>query len=224
MNIKVGSYNIRNGLDVKHDFSVIARDITEAGLDICGIQEVDMFTSRNGMQDTMALLAEYTGYAYYRFVKTIDFAGGDYGTAILSKHPIVDFEAVPLYSEGIENRVLGHAVIEIDGEKIDFFNTHLAFESQEIQLIQFSEVAKIFGKCDKAILTGDFNTDRFERFDAFENASKLNNSQNTLLSFEHRAAIDNIVVSESGIIAGGGMLTTQPDHSDHRMLYAEIKF
>lgn len=224
MKFRVGSYNIRNGLDVKHDFSVIARDIVERGIDICGLQEVDMNTVRNGRQDTMALLSRFTGYEYCRFVKTIDFSGGDYGTAIISKHPITKLEMIPLYSEGIENRVLAHAVIDICGEKLDFFNTHLAFEDQSIQIKQFSEVASYCNACEKAVLTGDFNTQCFQRFDVFKNAALLNNAQNTLLSFEHRAAIDNIVVSCGGRIAHGGMLTTVPDHSDHRMIYADVEF
>ncbi len=224
MQIRTGSYNIRNGLDVGHDFAVIAKDITDMHLDICGLQEVDRNTTRNKMQDTMALLSHYTGYKYYQYVKTIDFCGGEYGTAIISKYPITDFETVQLSCGGYENRMLAHAVIDVCGDKIDFFNTHLSFENDDLQLLQFGEVASHFNLCDKAILTGDFNTDRFERFDVFSCALKLNCPQNVLLSFEHRAAIDNIVVSHGGMIKNGGMLTTSPDHSDHRMIYADIEF
>lgn len=223
MQIRVGSYNIRNGLDVKHDFAVIAKDIVDMQLDICGLQEVDNNTSRNNMQDTMALLSYHTGYKYYRYTKTIDFCGGEYGTAIISKHPITDFETFGLSCAGYENRMLAHAAIDIGGKGIDFFNTHLSFENSDIQLMQFGEVASHFNACERAVLTGDFNTDKFDRFGVFEGTA-LNNRQNILLSFEHRAAIDNIVVSRSGVIKSGGMPSEMPDHSDHRMIYADIEF
>ena len=84
--LRVGTYNIQNGQNpgVAHDFSVLAQDILGAGLDIVGLQEVDKNTTRNGGQDTMAILAQETGY-YSGYSRAIDLQGGEYGTGILSK-------------------------------------------------------------------------------------------------------------------------------------------
>ena len=45
--LRVGTFNIQNGGGVGHDFSVLAQDILDQKLDVVGLQEVDMFTSRN---------------------------------------------------------------------------------------------------------------------------------------------------------------------------------
>ena len=75
VSLRVGTFNIQNGGGVGHDFSVLAQDILDQGLDIVGLQEVDQFTSRNGGKDTMKELSEATGYKYYGFTKAINLSG-----------------------------------------------------------------------------------------------------------------------------------------------------
>ena len=60
INISIGSYNIANGGYADHDFSRIAEDILACGLDIVGLQEVDIGTFRVKKADTMKELSEKT--------------------------------------------------------------------------------------------------------------------------------------------------------------------
>ncbi len=96
MKLRVVSYNIRNGHDVRHDMSLLAADILSVGADIVGLQEVDVGTSRAGGRDTLDELARALGWEHCAFCRAIDFAGGQYGTAILSRYPINAFEIIPL--------------------------------------------------------------------------------------------------------------------------------
>ena len=123
--IRIGSYNIKHAADAKLNLKTIAKVITENNLDIVGIQEVDLRTKRSNGIDQPRMLAEAADMPYYVFVRGIDYQGGQYGTLILSKYPIISSEVIPLESWDKEGRALGHAVIDLGGMQFDFFNTRV---------------------------------------------------------------------------------------------------
>lgn len=219
--LRVGTYNIKNGKTVAYDYSLIADDIVGVGLDICGLQEVDMLTKRNGRRDTLALLAEASGYGYYAFAHAIDYSGGEYGTAVLSRFPIMDFEVVLLPSAGFEQRACGHAVIDVGGTRIDFFNTHLSYENAEIRAEQLAALSGLIGENGRWILTADFNTEDFKEFDALGDVRLVNDAEHKLSSFDDSSAIDNIVLPADASILRRGVLDTVT-HSDHCMVWADV--
>jgi endonuclease/exonuclease/phosphatase family metal-dependent hydrolase len=204
---------------VKMHIETIGKDIAEMGAEIVGIQEVDMGTPRVKDANSLAKIAEGAGFEYYCFAKAIDYRGGGYGTAIVSKYPIISYEVLPLTAEGIEGRALCHAVIDVDGFKLDFFNTHTSYESKEARSKQMLEIASETAKCKQFVLTGDFNTDDFSEFSVISNSKILNNGQH-LSFYPAQTAIDNIVVSENISFGISGM--PQTNHSDHYPIYAEI--
>ena len=219
--LRVGSYNIKHGADVALDMSVIAKDITELSLDIVGFQEIDQKTSRVNGLDTMKALSEASGYEYYAFAKAINYKGGEYGTGILSRYPIVEFEVIKLNSGSEEQRCVGHAVINVDGVLFDFFNTHLSFESLELRTGQYKQLAELLAKCETYILTGDFNTANMTEFDVLPDATLVNNGKYGTFPSSGNA-IDNIVISKDWNIIDSGM--GPQGHSDHILLWAELKF
>ena len=219
--LRIGSYNIKNGQDVGYDYSILAADILAAGLDVCGLQEVDQKTTRNGGKDTMKLLSEATGYPYYEFAKSIPYKGGEYGTAILSKYPIISFEVVPLESDGHEQRAYGHAVLDVNGTLVDFYNTHLSYEDPATQKKQFAALAAELTDKTRWALTADFNTEDFSRFAVIADSQIVNNEKNRLLSFSGKSAIDNIVLPSGASVEASGCFN-QIRHSDHFMIWADV--
>ena len=220
MNLRVASYNIRHGHDAGLDMAVLAKDILSVDPDIVGLQEVDMRTSRVYFRDMLAELAEAAGFAHYAFCRAIDFAGGEYGTAMLSRYPIYSFDVIPLPCEGArERRSVGHAVLDVDGERIDFFNTHLSVESSALRTPQFSALAALTEPYPGWILTGDFNTADLNCFTAFEGASLANPNQYPTFPGTGEG-IDNIVCSAPWRILDTGVLPES--HSDHLLLWAEL--
>lgn len=221
MKLRIASYNIRNGHDVQHDMSLPAADLLAAQADVVGLQEVDVGTTRVGGRDTLAELAAALGWEHYRFCRAIDFAGGEYGTAVLSRYPILSFKVIPLPCEGArEARSVGHAVIDADGTRVDFFNTHLSVESAAVRLPQFDALADLTEQFPGWILTGDFNTADLDRFSVFCSASLANPGRFATFP-ESGEGIDNIVCSTPWHITDTGIL--QNDHSDHVLLWAEIE-
>ncbi len=90
--IKIMTYNIRHASPPSHpdkiDVDTVAGVIKKYQPDIVALQEVDVNTGRSGKQLHEAqVIAEKTGLQA-SFGKAIDFSGGAYGIAILTKYPI----------------------------------------------------------------------------------------------------------------------------------------
>ncbi len=217
--VKAVSYNIKHAQNADFDFSLLGNIIKKLSPDIVGVQETDLHTLRSHGIDQPAALSAAADMPHHLFVPAIDFQGGKYGTMILSKHPIISSEMIPLPSGGKEARMLCHAVIGIGDKKLDFFNTHLSYESRLLRKPQFAELAKHLSRCRDFVLTGDFNTADFDEFSPL-GAKMINNEARRYPTFEDGAAIDNIVFSDSlEEIASG---TVEQSYSDHNALWAAL--
>ncbi|MEB2780459.1 endonuclease/exonuclease/phosphatase family protein [Algoriphagus sp. C2-6-M1] len=164
--IKVLSYNVHHcnppskpGLI---DVDGIAKVILDSNAELVGLQEIDVNNERSGMHlDQAAKLAELTGMKFY-FSKGIDYRGGAYGTAILSKHPISEMETIPLPEEaGTERRILSVLTVTLPGDvQVRFGNIHLDFTSDTNTLAQAKAITTYFEKEElPIILVGDFNVE-----------------------------------------------------------------
>ena len=142
------------------DLEAIAAVIKAQAPDLVALQELDVNTKRNGGVDQVKKLAELTGM-YGFFSKGIDFEGGEYGVAILSRHKIQDTERFPLpFKEGLkyEQRSLAVITVTIKGlGKLNFACTHLDLKDEH-RLLQVTAISKILGnRKQPVILAGDFN-------------------------------------------------------------------
>lgn len=123
--IRVLTYNIFHGETSagEIDMDVYADIIKSESPDVVALQEVDKGASRSGRLDITAELASRVGLAGY-FGSFRPFQGGEYGAAILSKFPVLDFQTVPTVSDNIS---LLFAKIEIDeGVYIHVNSSHLS--------------------------------------------------------------------------------------------------
>ena len=221
MTLRIGTYNIKHGAEANLDLKTIAKVITDANLDIVGVQEVDFRTKRSNGIDQPRMLAEAAGMPYYVFVRAIDYQGGQYGTLILSKYPIISSEVIPLESWDKEGRALGHAVIDVNGFQFDFFNTHLSYEDRTLRTEQFFQVSEKTDLCKNFILTGDFNTADFTEFTIL-GANLLNHAARWYPTFPGgNSAIDNIVYTDCFKELASGTVTQS--YSDHYMVWAEFE-
>lgn len=220
--LRVGSYNIRHGADAGFDMSLLASVINEAGAEIVGIQEMDMCADRSKNRNQLEELKDATGFEYGVFVKSIDIKGGEYGTAVISKYPILSHESYPLYlGPRSEPRKLGVFKIDLGSSVLTFANTHLDFVSEETILRQMKEVNEILKGEDRYILTGDFNTGNMTLFTAFDGAQFTMNEKRCLITFPSSGkTIDNIVFK--GNLEIKDYAVVENSFSDHRMLWAEL--
>jgi len=226
MTLKVGTYNIKCGDSmIDFDMSLIADDIKSLDLDIIGFQEIDEKTERSGGRDVLKLIADALGYNYYRFIKSIDYRGGGYGTAIVSRYPIADFvvEILPHSNAADwEARAFGLATIDIDGETVKFINTHLSLGDATARRVQFERLSAVVKDFDRFIITGDFNTEDIAELSSVPNTLLVNAGKYKTF-FETSIAIDEIILSEGWTVKKSGMKDAN-GHSDHNMLWAEVEY
>lgn len=130
--ITVLSYNIHHGegADGRVDLERIAAVIRNAEPDLVALQEVDRYTRRTGLINQAQELACRTGMQYL-FGRTIDYQGGMYGNAVLTRLPVNGFanRALP-FTPGREPRGVIHLHVysgptESGHSIFRFFATHL---------------------------------------------------------------------------------------------------
>ena len=224
ISLKVGSYNIRHGELVDYDMSRLAADILACDLDVVGLQEVDKNTRRTGGRDLLRELAEACGYEYYAFFAAMDFGGGEYGIGIISKYPIKSTDSKMLtVLPDTEPRVLAHAVIDVDGLEVDFYNTHISYESREIRATQLEEIRGYISSRRTAVLVGDFNVSKISEIDvAFPDHRRANKNNQPTFPVG-REVIDEIVCTTYWSIRSCEVYDVR-GNSDHNLLFATVDY
>lgn len=163
--LKVMTYNIRHGagMDLVVDLKRIAGVINSQNPHIVALQEVDKNANRSGNVDETAELARLTGMNYYKFSRAIDFDGGEYGDAILSRLPfrVVNSLFLPGLSETYEGLFVEVDVSSLfeNGKKITFINTHLDYEDAQNRIKSVRDIEACYQTLPSlpAIICGDFN-------------------------------------------------------------------
>jgi endonuclease/exonuclease/phosphatase family metal-dependent hydrolase len=165
--LRVLTYNIHHGegVDGRFDLERIAGVISKRRPDLVALQEVDVKTRRSGGVDQAAELARLTGMNV-SFGKAIDYQGGEYGQAVLSRFPIHQFRTHRLPGEPqTEQRIAVEAVVYAwpSGPAVRFIGTHLHHLPDESNRVrQAEEINRLFasdGDEMPAILCGDFNAE-----------------------------------------------------------------
>lgn len=218
MDITLATLNIKYGYE---GLDKVSEAIKEISPDIIGLQEVDVNCDRSGNVDEVAELAKMAGYDYYEFAKAIPLYDGEYGTAILSRYPIESFEVMPLYSGSGEERSVGHAVINVEGLKLDVLVTHLTYHSRAVRIAQMETISDMLKSYDQYVLLGDFNSFSIEDFSNLGGTYYVNREDRPYVTMkwkDRELAIDNIVVSDGFSELSSGVFDNEC--SDHKMLYA----
>lgn len=172
-NIHHGSGNIEctdvpGGPDCELDLDAIADVIRAHDPDIVGLQEVDRFWRRSGTVDQPLYLAEVLGMHYCYGANLVhppdshSAVPHEYGTAILSRFPILDCEntLLPRVDATTEQRGLLQAFINVRGVPLHFNNTHLQHTSDVERTVQAARVAELISPVDEpTVIVGDLNAD-----------------------------------------------------------------
>jgi endonuclease/exonuclease/phosphatase family metal-dependent hydrolase len=167
--LTVLSFNIHHGAgeDGVFDLDRVADEIRRTRAEVIGLQEVDRhYGERSAWTDQPAELAERLGM-HVVYGANLDLeppAAGQprrqYGTAILSRYPILDWQNTFL-PKGIpaeEQRGLLEAVVNVRGVHVRVMNTHLQHNSADSRLLQAKVVADaVVAAKEPVVLTGDLN-------------------------------------------------------------------
>lgn len=147
------------------DCERIAKVIEDLDVDVVGIQEIDRHWRRSNYVDQPQWFRDRLGMSVAFGVNfeieplEADQAQPQYGTAILSKWPIIKWTNTTLpRGHGHEPRGLMIATISIDGVEVKFCNTHLQFDDGSARKTQAQAVlSALKDETGPVILTGDMN-------------------------------------------------------------------
>ena len=158
--LRVVSYNIKHGRgnDDVVDLERTAGVLRALAPDIVGLQEVDDRAKRSGGVAQAERLGELLGM-HHAFGRFMDFQGGGYGMAILTRHPIVATNPMrltdghePRIALSVETRLPGGALVTV-------VNVH--FDWVRDDSFRFAQAEALAAHLDRLatpyILVGDFN-------------------------------------------------------------------
>lgn len=152
------TYNIRHGVGMDRvlDLERVARVIASVDPDILVLNEVDERTQRSmgvAQTDSLAKLLNLQG----RFCRSIDYDGGFYGNALLSRYPILDLQIIDLSTDNLlEGRSVFIATLLAEPDTLKILGTHLGLDRTE-QIQQINNILSILPETRNLILSGDFN-------------------------------------------------------------------
>ena len=158
--LRVVSYNIKHGRgnDEVVDLARTAGVIRAQRPDVVGLQEVDDRAERSGKVPQAAQLGKSLGL-HHAFGRFMDFQGGAYGMAILTRFPIEETHEVRL-PEGNEPRsALSVRVTLPDGTPLTIVNVHFDWvRDDRFRFAQAETLTKYLDRLQTPyILLGDFN-------------------------------------------------------------------
>lgn len=158
--LQVASYNIRHGrgMDNRVALERTAAVLRSLDADIVGLQEVDRNVERSGRVDEPALLGNLLGMQH-AFGAFMDYQGGRYGLAILSRYPIASSREIVLPT-GEEPRVaLAARIVLPGGDTVTAINVHFDWvENDAVRVRQARTLSAVLDTLsDPWLLLGDFN-------------------------------------------------------------------
>jgi len=229
---RVVSYNIRHGrgTDERVDLDRTAAVLRPLTPDIVGLQEVDRVVRRSGGVDEAASLGRALGMAH-AFGAFMPYQGGEYGLAILSRHPIVRTTPIRL-PEGNEPRVaLAATIVPAPGDTVVVVNIHFDWvENDGFRFAQATAIAQVLDTLSHPyLLLGDFNDEPGSRTLALFHARALEvakpaTDRFTFSSTDPVKEIDFIFAAPRGRWRPlGARVLTEPLASDHRPVVAELQ-
>jgi endonuclease/exonuclease/phosphatase family metal-dependent hydrolase len=167
MPIRVLVYNTHAGTDAKRvsNLERVAQVVMDSRADIVLLQEVDSATRRSGSVDQVARLRALTGY-YGVFGRAIDYNGGKYGIAILSRWPISSDTLIhlPVAEHDSSYEARGALVAKISSPvgTLRVIDTHLEAYRNSYRLEQSRTLLAIAATqrdSGTTIIGGDFNSE-----------------------------------------------------------------
>lgn len=243
--VRVLVYNIHAGKDAKgvDNLARVAALVNDTRADIVLLQEVDKDTERSGKVDQLAELRRLTGF-FGVFGKTLDYQGGDYGIATLSRWPIRADTLIrlpvepPQQRSGVSYEPRGalRVTVAAPARPLRVINTHIDASREDVYRLQEARVlisvandsAVSNAGQNEAILGGDLNSEPESEVialfgpagwrDAFAECGK-----GTGLSYPANLPvkrIDYLMISGTTRCRTAAVLSS--DASDHRPVLFEI--
>jgi len=228
--LRILAYNIHHaeGMDEVVDLDRIAAFILEYDPHLVAIQEVDSVTNRTGMVDQAQELGRMTEMEH-RFGRFMEYQGGAYGMALLTKLSILETRNYVL-PEGPEPRTALSIEVQLagSGRRVRFIGIHF-YRTEEERLAQANRLEEYLADEQHlpTILAGDFNSTPessvMEHLGLSWDIVKKGTDHFTFPSYGPDREIDFFLLKPAGQFELlSQQLIDEPVISDHRPLLIEV--
>lgn len=231
-NITAATYNIKHGegMDGKVNILRTATVIKRFNADIVALQEMDMNVKRSGNQNHVTILSRELNM-HAAFGSFMEYGGGEYGMAILSRFPILSSRELTL-PIGNEPRIALIAdATTTDGQRFHIVNVH--FDWVDDDTYRFAQAKMLHAELNKLpnpyILLGDFNDQPGSRtLDLFNsNHLQCTKAQSNRFTFPSRNADSEIdfifTFPPSRWRPAHARVIQEPDASDHSPVVSSLQ-
>jgi endonuclease/exonuclease/phosphatase family metal-dependent hydrolase len=221
---------------ITKNLDTIAKFLKKESPDIIALQEADAPSNWSGNFDHVEYLARKAGYPWLLHGKHAKNLFGHYGTAIISRFPIVrglklDFSPTPpTMTKGFTLAEVNVVNPEQPGEEtlLDVISVHLDFSRKSKRMEQINELKGVLDKRkNPKIIMGDFNTSWNSGEELLQKVTdkkvlKTHLPESVDLNTYKDKRLDWIFISDC--IKFKSYRTANGALSDHRAVIAEIVF
>ena len=230
-NIQIGKNSSRTGIDLSRTAAAIAR----VNPDVVSLNEVDVNADRSGNLDMPQVLGQQLNMQYTFGMASLR-EPGEYGNAILSKLPMTRVEVFPIPATLDESR---SATVALIGGETPFYliTTHFSYQGDDAtEAIRIQAVEAITSLIAEkgytpAVLMGDLNTTPDGevlpklRELGWKIANDVDLTQKSFPANNPKELLDYIAAYPANCAEFANYrVVNEPEASDHRPVYAEIKF
>jgi len=238
--LRVATYNIQAG---GGNLGAIASTIRDLNADIVGLQEVDVhWSTRSNFADQAAELAASLGMQA-RFAAIYTLPNTDpakppreFGVALLSRHPIVEFRNDTITRLSTQDSSAGpspmpgllEAVVNVGGRRLRVFATHLDYRADpRVRAAQAIEMRRFIDRsAEPTVVFGDMNAppdaaELLPLFQSLRDAWTINPSAGlTYPATQPVKRIDYVLVSRAFTVLSASVVPAIA--SDHRPVIADL--
>jgi endonuclease/exonuclease/phosphatase family metal-dependent hydrolase len=158
--LRVMTYNIHQGIDADlgMNLEAIADAIAAENPDAVALNEVNRARATNGFVDVLLLISRRAGLPY---VFGLNYADGQYGNAVLSRYPVLEWDNTHYTHNTTEVRGLLRVVVAAPGGPITFYATHLDHvgSPNNARAAQVAEALAVWNGAPRSVLLGDLNAE-----------------------------------------------------------------
>ena len=159
--LRVLTYNIHAGKDAGgvDNLERVAALVRSTKADVVLLQEVDRNTTRSGHVDQFDVLKRLTKFDGV-YAKALDFQGGEYGIAMLTRWPVADSRVIHYQDDPkIEPRVVLVVDTRRPQGRLRIVDTHLdASEQENYRNAEVAQLARTISSQSPQLAGGDFNS------------------------------------------------------------------
>ncbi len=241
MQCKVMTYNVQSCNDFEEkrlgSQEKLIAYLREVDADVVVLNEIRDIPGNPLTEDQAGVIARGLGWNY-RFAKAIDLYDGEYGNAILTRHPIKAFSVTPIPLKPLmpdeeqprwrEARCVLRAEVEINGEELVVFGSHFGLSAGEQRYAVEITSALLDAETKPHVFMGDLNMEPHDPILApifarlQDTAAVMKEQKLSQVSDNPTVKIDYVFVSEGIRVHDADIPASLI--SDHRPHWAIIEF